>query len=597
MEPDLWIRLCPLLVRARGQRGFVDSGGADRLWAAHRKAPTVALRKTRFSVLAVVALTGTVAVGTITAASSAAAASPASGDAAAGWLAGQLQDGKMPSTWTPGTTDWGLTADTILALTSRKVAKDAATAATDALESSVRDYISPGGGNARSAGAVAKVALVAQVQGRDATAFGGEDLIATLGSMKSTTAPNIGRYSDMSTGSDWSGAISQSLALLALSRHNSVPTDAVQFLVNLQCPNGGFSYTPDATTGSCASDSDADADVTSFAVQALAADGVAGQPGVWAALTKAGDYLEGVQKVDGSFVESWSQVANASSTGLSAQALKLAGRTAAAAKAATWVGALQVNCENAASGPAAANRGALAYDADGLTTMLASGIDNSNADQFRRTTSQAVLGLDGSDSLAAMSATGASATVPSLTCQAPAPSQPKSAPLAPTIGAIAYAASMQSAKISANAAAGATLYYRVRSGAGSNWSAWASSTGTVSVRASKTARYVEIIARNGDGDSKPTTVLIQSRSSTASRRGCQPIGGVTITHPSSTRAVAKFAARKKACASWRSSSSGRWQTIRRGRKSVSFKVPNAVGVNWQVRTGKRVVSVSVRAPR
>ncbi len=413
--------------------------------------------------------------------------------------------------------------------------------------------------------------------------------------MKSTTAPNVGRYSDMLTGSDWSGSLSQSLALVALSRHGAVPADAVQFLVNLQCPNGGFSYTPDAATGLCASNSEADADVTSFAVQELVAAGGDGQPGVSAALTKAGDYLEGVQKPDGSFVESWSQVANASSTGLSSQALKLAGRAASATKATNWLGALQVNCENAASGPAAQHRGALAYDPDALGTMLASGLDNSNADQFRRTTSQAVLGLDGSDSLSTMSASGASAGAPSLTCQAP--TQPRVAPLSPTVSAIAYAASMQSAKISVTPVPGTTLLYRVRSGAGSNWSGWTPSAGTVPVKASRTARYVELIARTSDGDSKPTTVLIQSRVSSSSRRGCQAIGGVTVTHPTSTRAVAQFAARKQACASWRTTSNGRWRTIKRGSRSVGFSVPKAVGVNWQVRTGSRVVSISVRTPR
>ena len=90
----------------------------------------------------------------------------------------------------------GLTADAILALTSRKVAAGAAATATDALRDNVYDYISPAGGDSRSAGAVAKVALVAQVQGRDATTFHDVDLIANLSSLKSTTAPNVGRFRD-----------------------------------------------------------------------------------------------------------------------------------------------------------------------------------------------------------------------------------------------------------------------------------------------------------------------------------------------------------------------------------------------------------------
>lgn len=155
------------------------------------------------------------------------------------------------------------------------------------------DYISPAGGDSRSAGAVAKVALVAQVQGRDATTFHDVDLIANLSSLKSTTAPNVGRFRDNVGRLGLTDHFSQSLALLALDHWGSVPADAVQWLVGLQCANGGYPFSPDEATGHCASNADADNDATAMAIQALVASGVSGQPGVAAALEKPPTSLRG----------------------------------------------------------------------------------------------------------------------------------------------------------------------------------------------------------------------------------------------------------------------------------------------------------------
>ncbi len=550
--------------------------------------------KTRLNATIALALSGAMAIaGLATAAPSAAITTPANADAAAGWLAGEFVDGKIPSTWTPGTTDWGLTADAILALTSRKVAAGAAATATDALRDNVYDYISPAGGDSRSAGAVAKVALVAQVQGRDATTFHDVDLIANLSSLKSTTAPNVGRFRDNVAGSDYSGSFSQSLALLALSHWGSVPADAVQWLVGLQCANGGYPFSPDEATGHCASNADADNDATAMAIQALVASGVSGQPGVAAALEKAADFLASVQASDGSFDAPPWQGANASTTGLVGQSMRLAGRTAVADRAADWLAGLQVDCTNAATGVGAAARGAIAYDPAGLTAVLTTGVDNSNSDQLRRTTAQAILGLPGSDSYSAMSAAGSSASVPSLTC-----TQPRTAPLSPTVTGITYAASLKSATVATSASAGASVLFRVKKGSAGSWGAWnTAAAGSFLVPASKTARYVEVIARDGGNDSPAVTVLVQARNSSASRRGCQALGAVSITAPVAQRATATFAARAKACASWRLNGKGKWKTVKRGATSVNFAVKSAVGVNWEFRTGRRTVAISVRAPR
>lgn len=488
-----------------------------------------------------------------------------------------------------------MTLDGILALTSRKVAAGVAAAATDAFAPNVASYISPAGGATRSAGAVAKVALVAQAQNRDAANFGGENLLATLASLKSDVAPHAGRYRDAAGegGSDWSGSFSQSLALLVTSRSGTIAPDAVEYLVDLQCDNGGFPYSPAEATGRCATNSDADNDATAMAVQALTAAGVAGVPGASAAVEKAADFLVAAQGADGSFnAPPWVGI-NANTTGLAGQALRLAGRTAAADKATSWLSGLQLTCANTAEGVSASVRGAIAYDTDSLATLTATGADSAALDQLRFTQTQAIFGFPGSDGFATMSSTGASATVPALSCGAP-----RTAPLAPGVANIKYAASMKSAKVAIANAGDASTTYRVKKGATGAWSAWKPTTANqLSVIASKSARFVEVKATNSEGDSPVTTVLIQARKSTAGLRGCQGAGSINISQSSATRATATFAKRKKSCASWRSTTNGKWRTIKKGATSVSFNVPSAVGVNWQIRTGQRLVAISVRTPR
>lgn len=546
----------------------------------------------RVRVLSVGAVCGAVVATALATAAPVAAATQASPDAAAGWLAGQYVDGSLSYGGSPNS---GMTLDGILALTSRKVASSVAAAATDAFAANAASYISPTGGSTRSAGAVAKVALVAQAQNRDATNFGGEDLLATLESLKSSAAPNVGRYRDAAGvgGSDWSGSFSQSLALLVTSRAGAVAPDAVEFLINLQCDNGGFPYSPNESTGKCSANSDADNDATAMAVQALTANGVAELPGAATAAAKAADFLAAAQAANGSFDAPPWVGQNANTTGLAGQALRLAGRTSAADRATAWLSGLQLNCENAASGTPAAIRGVIAYDNDSLATLTSVGADSAAMDQLRFTQTQAVFGFPGSDGFATMSATGASAAIPSLSC-----GSERTAPLAPTVASVKYTATMKSAKITTSSAEGVDTRYRVKKGSSGPWSQWKSAAaGQFSVSASKVARSVEIKAANAVADSPTVTVLVQARKTAASRRGCQGVGSVTITQSSTTRATASFSKRKKSCASWRSSTSGRWKAVKKGSTSVSFNVPSAVGVNWQIRTGLRVVAISVRAPR
>ena len=70
-------------------------------------------------------------------------------------------------------------------------------------------------------------------------------------------------------GGDFSNGFGQALAILALARTSSgVPASAVDFLLDQQCPGGGFrgDYT---TPGGCTADASATVDATGFALQAL----------------------------------------------------------------------------------------------------------------------------------------------------------------------------------------------------------------------------------------------------------------------------------------------------------------------------------------
>ena len=305
-------------------------------------------------------------------------------EAAAGWLADQLVDGERievtfdfgegPQTFP----DQGLTADVVFALAGAGLAAGHIEAATDWLEAQAGAYT--GAGNEEVyAGSVAKLLLVAETTDRSTT-FGGLDLVDLLESREQDS----GRFTDDSESGDFSNAISQSLAVLALERtaDTAPSTTAVDYLVDQACEDGGFPEQLEAD------DCSSQADATGYAVQALLATGetdVAGDAAAW---------LVAEQGDDGGFTGA-EDSANANSTGLAAIALSLAGEDAAAEDAQQFLLGLQTrDCELGA--------GSIRYDAaDGGDPV--------------RATAQALPGLDGVG-LAAASAAGASDTTPRFDC-------------------------------------------------------------------------------------------------------------------------------------------------------------------------------------
>jgi LPXTG-motif cell wall-anchored protein len=305
--------------------------------------------------------------------------------AAAGWLADQLVDGERLETEFGGDRfpDQGLTIDAVLGFAAAGVAGADADSAMHWLAGPevLSGYVGDGEAEAY-AGAHAKLALSAQVQGLDPTSFGGVDLLARL----LTLLDGTGRFSDRSQFGDFSNAFSQSFAILALARTPAgAAPEAVAFQLAAQCPDDGF---PEQFAADpCRSDVDS----TAMVVQALLA---AGQDP-----TAALDWLAGQQHPDGGF---GSGAGNANSTGLAAQALRAGGRDAAADQAVTFLTGLQVGCD----GPAD-QRGSIRTSAD-------------QPGDVPRATAQGILGLAGVG-MADLDGTTAQAEAARLGC-GPAPS-------------------------------------------------------------------------------------------------------------------------------------------------------------------------------
>src|SRR5207248_1563611 len=105
-------------------------------------------------------------------ATSAHAAVTPSATSALGWLAGDLQQHnfKMPSSFDPTATDWGLTADAALALAAGgKGGESTAQTTTSTVLDNVASYVTGadfGSPNDRYAGALGKALLLALIQGK-----------------------------------------------------------------------------------------------------------------------------------------------------------------------------------------------------------------------------------------------------------------------------------------------------------------------------------------------------------------------------------------------------------------------------------------------
>jgi hypothetical protein len=337
----------------------------------------------------------TLALGCTAAASPALAsrqAAPTRDQAASGWLARQMTKGTYFATVYDGVSypAQGETIDAIFAFAATKTANNFGARAIGWLQQpgvllGANGYIGTRNGSQSYAGETAKVALAAEVRGLNPANFDHVNLLKRLAALLTKS----GRYSDHSTFGDYSNAFSQSLAILAFSRHGGAPAKAVNFLISSECKNGG--YPLDFGQKTCADDVDA----TAMDVQALLAAGRC------AAAVRGLRWLARVQQSDGGFYETPGTPVNANSTGLAGEAFAAGRWFHHAALARKFLLSLQVGCSAKPS-----ERGAIAYDSTGFAESTA--ID---------ATAQGILGL-ADVSLASLSSRGSANGDPRLACAA-----------------------------------------------------------------------------------------------------------------------------------------------------------------------------------
>lgn len=304
-----------------------------------------------------------------------------------------------------GYPDYGLTIDAVLGLDAAQTGQTGAKAAAAYVTKNAEAYNTGGDSAELYAGSTAKLLVLAQAQGLPTDGY-----LAQLKSLEQSS----GQFQDKSQYGDYSNTIGQSLGIIGLTRAGKPDATAVDFLVKQQCNDGGFRMT---FSGTCTGDTDA----TSLAVQALSAAG-----GHDAEIAKAVSFIAGQQQSNGGVVEPAAQAApNTNSTGLAAVAFTIAGKTAEAAKAKTFVQSLQFGCTLPT-----ALRGGIAYDQKSFDTIIAEGSKATVSDKEHRSTAQAVLAFNPQPYLK-ISAGGA-ATAPALSCTTSTPSSSATSTGTPT---------------------------------------------------------------------------------------------------------------------------------------------------------------------
>ncbi|MEU8409697.1 prenyltransferase/squalene oxidase repeat-containing protein [Micromonospora sp. NPDC048842] len=237
-----------------------------------------------------------------------------------------LIDGRYYESF-PGFPDFGLSIDGAYAL--------AATGGDDAKLRAIVEFLRGGGAVGDSGftvdtwlgigtdyaagGAIGKVALLAQVTGYDPRAFGGHDLIAALGDV---TCAKLDMQAGCAGAGNYRYATSvfgQSLGIIAQRRagQGEAAAKPIAFLKGLQRADGSFpSLIP-------AADADRDVDSTAMAAMALASS--TDDPAAVSAVDKALSWIASTQKAHGGFPGAAGDSTN--STALAIQGLTLRGDT------------------------------------------------------------------------------------------------------------------------------------------------------------------------------------------------------------------------------------------------------------------------------
>jgi hypothetical protein len=315
------------------------------------------------------------------------------------WIEAELADngGTLPSSFDATVTDWGLTLDAVIALhLGGRGTGAAATAAVDAFALAPGDYVTGeafGDAGSAYAGPIGKSLYALGLLGEDVNAVGAVDIEALSRAAIVDAGDFAGRFSDVSGFGDFSNGFGQAFNVMGLAMTDGgVPAPAVEFLLDQQCPAGGFRLTYETTAG-CEGDDETDTDATALAVSALLA--VDPTPAVVAALDAATGWLLAAQDASGGFGGTGPTASpNANTTGLAAKALRAVGELDAARDAANFVAALQLDADSVAGTPAVDEAGAIALNEGARSAALVGGIASGARDQWRRATTQGVLALE-----------------------------------------------------------------------------------------------------------------------------------------------------------------------------------------------------------
>ena len=262
----------------------------------------------------------------------------------------QLVDGHYYDPFGLGQADWGLTIDGALALAAQG-GKDAAYGklvdflAANGKDPAGTDVISWTGIGTEfvDGGSIGKLALLAEVAGRDPHQFAGHDLVAELAKATCTSTTPIGQSPCAAAGNYAGGSsvFKQALGLIGQVRGGAgdvAVAPAAAYLLGLQSADGGWpSLIP---SGGAASDVDS----TAIAVMALTL--VPGDAAA-AATARGIAWVAGTQLADGAFpgfAPPGSEPAHSTnSTALAVQALRLSAgdHSAQIAKALTFLAGTQ----------------------------------------------------------------------------------------------------------------------------------------------------------------------------------------------------------------------------------------------------------------
>lgn len=315
---------------------------------------------------------------------------------AVSWLIGQASPSGIYYNALYDFNDYGLGADTAIALAAVGGQAPAVKKLGDAVRDNYYNFVTGGsfGPDDLLGGTMGKALVVAQVAETKPAGYANR-VQSDVEDLLGTAAPIEGRIQNAASYD--ANVFGQSYVARGLATAGSASaSDAVDFLLLQQCTDGHFrqSFSPKAdldqscNAGLPATNGDT---VGATATAVINLQAIVGKPGVSVnvpdAIADAQAWLAAQQNPDGSW---GADGGNANTTGLAAWAL---GATSDAAEAAQWLRDHQANDTDTCTGIGAADVGAVAFVQESLVDGRAEGITAQTAGEWQRATSQSLVAL------------------------------------------------------------------------------------------------------------------------------------------------------------------------------------------------------------